>query len=70
MEKNGSQGLSWSNLLSIGTVSALVLVAGLALGWWLDGLLHTSPVLVLAGLVIGIAGAVSYAVVQFRKYLN
>ncbi|MGH8961238.1 MAG: AtpZ/AtpI family protein [Jatrophihabitantaceae bacterium] len=70
MEENGSQGLSWSNLLSIGTVSALVLIAGIALGWWLDGLLDTAPILVLVGLVVGIAGAIGNFVVQIRKFLK
>ncbi|MEO9110809.1 MAG: AtpZ/AtpI family protein [Jatrophihabitantaceae bacterium] len=65
-----SQGLRWSNLLSIGTGSALVLAAGLGLGWWVDGLLKTTPVFLLTGMVLGIVGAVAFAVVQIRTVLK
>ncbi|MEO8889088.1 MAG: AtpZ/AtpI family protein [Jatrophihabitantaceae bacterium] len=70
MGKDGSNGLTWSNLLSIGTVSALILVAGLALGWWIDSLLHTSPIFVLVGIAVGIASGIGYTVVQFRSFLK
>jgi F0F1-type ATP synthase assembly protein I len=60
----------WTTLLSIGTVSAATLGAGIALGWWLDGVLHTAPILVLVGIALGIAGGVSYTVVQIRPFLK
>jgi len=60
----------WSTLLGIGTVSAATFVAGMALGWWLDGLLHTTPVFVLVGIALGIAGGVCYTVVQIRPFLK
>ena len=59
-----------STLLGIGIVSALTLVAGIALGWWLDGLLHTFPVLVLVGIALGIAGGICYTIVQIRPFLK
>lgn len=61
---------SWSSLLSIGVASGLILAAGVVLGWWLDGLLHLAPVLVLVGLALGIAGAGTYTYVEIRKVLN
>ena len=60
----------WSTLLSIGTVSAATLAAGVALGWWLDGLLHTFPILVFIGIALGIVGGVYYPVVQIRPFLK
>jgi F0F1-type ATP synthase assembly protein I len=62
--------LNWSSLLGIGGVAAGVLVAGVALGWWVDGLLHTTPIFVLVGVALGIAGGISHAVVQLRRYLK
>jgi F0F1-type ATP synthase assembly protein I len=61
---------TWSSLLGIGTASALILAAGFALGWWLDDLLHTSPIMVLVGILLGVAGAGTYTYVEIRKYLN
>jgi len=57
-------------LLSIGTVSAGTLAAGIALGWWLDGLLHTFPILVLVGIALGIAGGICFTIVQIRPFLK
>jgi F0F1-type ATP synthase assembly protein I len=51
-------------------VSAATLAAGIALGWWLDRELHTSPILVLIGIALGIVGGVCYTVVQFRQFLK
>ena len=64
------ESLGWSTLLGMGAVIAAQLVAGLALGWVVDKLAGTSPVFLLVGLVLGIAGAISYTVVEFRKYLR
>jgi len=54
----------------MGAVIAAELVAGLALGWLVDTLVGTKPVFLLVGLLLGIVGAVSYTVVEFRKYLH
>jgi F0F1-type ATP synthase assembly protein I len=59
-----------SDLLGMGGVSAGVLGIGIAVGWWLDRLLHTSPVLVLVGIALGLAGGVCYIVVQIRTVLK
>jgi ATP synthase protein I len=62
--------LQWSGVLGIGAVLAGVLVAGVALGWWVDGLLHTSPIFVLVGIALGIAGGIWHTVIALRKYLK
>lgn len=62
--------LGWSTLLGMGAVIAAQLVAGLALGWLVDTLADTAPVFLLVGLLLGIVGAISYTVVEFRKYLK
>jgi len=54
----------------MGTVIAAELVAGLGLGWLVDKLAGTGPIFLLIGVLLGIAAAVSYTVVEFRKYLK
>lgn len=60
----------WSTLLGIGSVSAASLAAGILLGWWLDRIFNTSPILVLLGIALGIVGGVCYTVTQFRQFLK
>jgi ATP synthase protein I len=64
------RSLDWSALLGMGTVIAAELVAGLGLGWLVDKLAGTGPVFLLIGVLLGIAAAVSYTIVEFRKYLK
>jgi F0F1-type ATP synthase assembly protein I len=54
----------------MGAVIAAELVAGLALGWLVDSLADTGPVFLLVGLFLGIAAAVIYTIVEFRKFLH
>jgi F0F1-type ATP synthase assembly protein I len=68
--EDSSAGLTWSSLLSIGAVSALMLVAGLALGWWIDALLNTSPIFVLVGIAVGIAAGAFHTFVKIRTFLK
>ena len=63
-------GIGWSTLLGMGAVVAAELVAGLVLGWLVDRLAGTTPVFLLVGVLVGIVAAVSYTVVEFRKYLR
>jgi len=70
MGDNRAADLNWSSMLGIGAVVAGVLVAGIALGWWVDGLLQTSPIFVLVGVALGIAGGIWHTVIALRKYLN
>jgi hypothetical protein len=60
----------WSTLLGIGSVSAAAVAAGIVLGWWLDGVFSTSPILVVIGIALGIVGGVCYTAVLFRHYLK
>jgi F0F1-type ATP synthase assembly protein I len=60
----------WSTLLGVGIVTALLFAGGLALGWLLDRVFNTFPILVLVGLALGIAGGVCYTIVQFRSFLK
>lgn len=62
--------LGWAALLNMGAIVAVVIVAGLGLGLLADSLAKTSPIFLFVGLGIGIAGAVRYTVLEFRKYLN
>ena len=64
------QSPSLSTLLGIGGVIALCLVAGMALGWLADGLLHTFPVFVLVGLAFGIVGGCWYTYAEMRPFLK
>jgi F0F1-type ATP synthase assembly protein I len=64
------RSLGWPELLGMGAVIAAELVAGLGLGWLVDSLADTSPIFLLIGLLLGITAAISYTVVEFRKYLK
>ena len=64
------ESLGWTNLLGLGTVMAVLLGAGIALGWWLDSALGTSPTMVLVGIALGLAGGICYTVVQIRPFLK
>lgn len=57
-------------MLGIGIACAVMMSVGLGLGWLVDDQLNTMPIFVLTGLVLGLAGAGTYLVVQFRKYLS
>jgi len=45
-------------------------VLGFVIGWWADGVLHTSPILVVLGIAIGVLAAGCYTVVRVRSYLR
>ncbi|HET8583598.1 MAG TPA: AtpZ/AtpI family protein [Jatrophihabitans sp.] len=64
------RNLGWSDMLSLGAVIAAQLVVGAGLGLLVDTVAGTSPIFLLIGLLLGIAGSVTYTVVEFRKYLN
>ncbi len=64
------ESLGWSNLLGLGAVSAVLLGAGIACGWWIDTILGTSPIMVLLGIALGLAGGVCYTIVVIRPYLK
>lgn len=70
MSAEPDRPLGWSALLGMGAVAAAQLVVGLALGWLVDSLAGTTPIFLLLGLLLGIVGAISYTVVEFRRYLK
>ena len=65
-----SDSLGWSDLLGMGITIAGVIAVGVVLGLVVDHLLGTQPIFLFVGLLLGIAGAVSYLVSKFRKYLT
>jgi F0F1-type ATP synthase assembly protein I len=64
------EDLGWSSLLGMGAASAAVLVIGIAIGWFVDRALATSPLFLLVGLALGITAACFYTISQFRKYMS
>ncbi len=61
---------SASTLLGMGAVIAAALAVGMGLGWLVDTLANTSPLFIIVGLGLGIVGAVSYTVTEFKQYLS
>jgi F0F1-type ATP synthase assembly protein I len=64
------ESLGWSNLLGMGAVTAASVGVGIALGWWLDRALGTSPTMILIGIALGLAGGVCYTIVLIRPFLK
>jgi F0F1-type ATP synthase assembly protein I len=55
--------------LGMGLSAAVCVGACLALGVWIDSLLHTAPAFLLVGLLIGLAAAALGIIKQIRTYL-
>lgn len=55
-------------LISLGTTIAACVGLGLWLGILADGALHSSPICMVAGLLLGVAAAVASTVAQVRRY--
>ena len=58
-EDKGSTFRELGYFASLGISVALAIVIGLALGYWLDNIFNTKPVLLLVGLGFGIAAGFS-----------
>jgi hypothetical protein len=56
-------------LLTLGMAGALSLVAGGAVGYFIDGWAGTSPAFTLVGLAFGVVVAVLMTIARVRKYL-
>jgi F0F1-type ATP synthase assembly protein I len=57
-------------LLGLGLATACCVVAGMALGWFLDRQLGTAPVFILLGLASGIVLGVFGTIIEVRRHLN
>ena len=55
--------------LNMGLAAAVCVGVGVVLGVWGDSTWHTSPALLVVGLVLGLAAAAASVVAQIRKYL-
>jgi F0F1-type ATP synthase assembly protein I len=57
-------------LIGIGSGIAGLIAGGLLLGWFIDTRVHSTPVLTLGGLAVGMGTACFYAYVKFRTFLK
>jgi F0F1-type ATP synthase assembly protein I len=55
--------------LGMGLSVAVCVGACLALGVWVDSMLHTAPAFLLVGLALGVAAAAAGVIKQIRTYL-
>jgi F0F1-type ATP synthase assembly protein I len=55
--------------LGMGLSAAACVAAGVVLGIWADDSWHTSPALLVVGLLLGLALATFFVVGQIRRYL-
>jgi len=70
MASSPSQGPTGAELAGLGVVLAAAFVVPFVLGIVLDGALHTSPLFLFAGLVVGIAAAVAVVYTRYvKRYL-
>jgi F0F1-type ATP synthase assembly protein I len=69
MPSDRTRGLSGTELIGLGVFLAAAFVVPLVAGLVIDQVAHTSPVGLLAGLVVGIAAAGFGLRAQMRRYL-
>jgi F0F1-type ATP synthase assembly protein I len=55
--------------LGMGLSAAICVAAGVVLGLWADSHWHTSPALLVVGLLLGLALGTFFVIGQIRKYL-
>ncbi len=58
------------DFLTMGTAIVLCLVLGGGIGYLLDDVAHTAPILTFVGLALGVAAAVSVTVSHVRRFLR
>jgi F0F1-type ATP synthase assembly protein I len=56
-------------LLGLGSTAVVLVMGGLAAGWFVDSRLGSFPLVALIGLALGIVGACWYTYREFRKLL-
>jgi F0F1-type ATP synthase assembly protein I len=59
----------WAAFTTMGISSGVLVAIGVVLGIWADSALHTSPILLFVGLILGCVVAVLSAIAQIRKFL-
>ena len=64
-----NQTPSGAELAGLGVLLAVAVLVPLAAGAGLDTVLHTSPLLLLVGLVVGVALGTAAVWSRFRRYL-
>jgi hypothetical protein len=69
MPADPDRGLSGTELIGLGIFLAAVVVVPLIAGLLIDGATGTSPLFLLLGLLVGIAGAGAGLWAQLRRYL-
>lgn len=52
----------------LGLLLAICLLVGLALGWLVDSALHTLPLFMLLGLVLGVTGGAMATRAQLKRW--
>ncbi len=67
MASSPSRGPSGAELMGLGAILAVAVVAPIVLGIVLDAALRTSPIFLFAGLVVGIAASVWVVYVRYVK---
>src|SRR5260370_42493299 len=67
MASSPGQGPSGAELMGLGAVLALAVVAPMVLGIVLDAVFHASPVFLFAGLLVGIGVSVCVVYVRYVK---
>ena len=60
---------TWTTFASMGLTLAVCVAGGLFLGIWLDSVLHTSPLCLFAGLLVGCSVAVLASVSMVKRSL-
>lgn len=66
----GRPELNLYTLVGIGTLNLGSLLAGLGIGWFIDGRISSFPVCTLVGLAVGIGIGLIASWFQIRKYFN
>lgn len=56
-------------LLGLGSTAMVLVIGGMAVGWFVDSRLGSFPVVALIGLAVGIIGACWHTYREFRKLL-
>jgi F0F1-type ATP synthase assembly protein I len=65
----GRKEANLGTLLGLGSTAVVLVIGGMAAGWFLDSRLGSFPLVALIGLALGIAAACWYTYREFRKLL-